>query len=283
VKIPIEAVAAGLIAVVALYVFRAVEPKMNPLQAPSTPEQVFLEDEPSKPTARLRTGSPALEEKTDAKAAVNAAQKRDRAPVENERAKGSVLEEKQEVRPARKAPVSPKASEPGPAEAPRSPVVAMKKEPPAGLAEEPKRAFDSAKEQEMPPQSYLPVPEARQKAMGEKEFVGAGAPKGRTLAAAPKLEVTRREKTTPVTFTVRASDVKMAGDETESLLHKLGLEKIERESVEDREVFTADLQAEKAKDLLDNLRRIGEVRVEGAPADKVEGVTGIRIEISSNP
>ena len=102
----------------------------------------------------------------------------------------------------------------------------------------------------------------------------AGFAPGRTTA---------EKKAGVVDVTICVMDVKMAGERIENVLGKLGGQKIKRESLQNMEVISAELQYEKIRDLLDKLGSIGEVKEKGVHSGIPKGNTGIRIVIVSNP
>jgi hypothetical protein len=103
------------------------------------------------------------------------------------------------------------------------------------------------------------------------------------LAAAPMVKESAVVKPGPVDLTVRVKDVRIAGREVENFLVQLGARKIKREFSEEKEVLTAELNALKAKEFLEKLKAIGEIKEKGMPLDISEGDIAIRVEIVSIP
>jgi hypothetical protein len=80
-------------------------------------------------------------------------------------------------------------------------------------------------------------------------------------------------------FLVRVKDVRAAGGELESLLHRLNALNVQRESRGNNEVFTAELEADKIKELDEKLRLLGVVQEREASVVSREKDATLRIEI----
>jgi hypothetical protein len=91
------------------------------------------------------------------------------------------------------------------------------------------------------------------------------------MAAKSKAEV--------MSFLVRARDVRLAGGEVESLLHQLGASRIERVSRASDEIITAEVKAEKIKELFEKLMLVGVVEEKDGRLDSIEKDATLRIEI----
>jgi hypothetical protein len=124
---------------------------------------------------------------------------------------------------------------------------------------------------EGPPRSQqaLPAPAAKQK---DKAVGGIGLNKA--LSATKK-----RVRADQIRATVHVGDVSTAVEEVEGLLSRLGALKIEKESLPNLEVITAELRTEKMQELIGNLMLIGEVGVISPSLNSAEEGTRIRIEI----
>ncbi len=96
---------------------------------------------------------------------------------------------------------------------------------------------------------------------------------------APSLRMAAKSKAEIMNFLVRARNVRLAGGEVESLLHQLGALRIDRVSRESDEIITAEVKAEKMKELFEKLKLIGEVEEKDARLGSVEKDATLRIEI----
>jgi hypothetical protein len=214
IKLPLEAFATVLIAVLAVYVFKAVEPRMKGLQVPSPREPAVARQEAPYP----------------AKAPAAEAQ----APREREA--------------ARKAPAKTEGKEM--ASAPPSPPAA------AGVA--------PAREDKM----ALAEGTARER----KELKKA-------QPMAPSLRMAAKAKAEVPSFLVRVKDVRTAGGELESLLRRLSALNVHRESRGNNEVITAEVKADKMKELFEKLKLLGEIQKKDTPLASLEKDSTIRIEL----
>jgi hypothetical protein len=214
IKLPLEAFATVLVAVLAVYVFKAVEPRMKGLQVSSPREPSVARQEAPYPAK-----APAAEPQ---------------APREKEA--------------ARKPPA--KAEGKDLAIAPPSPPAAAG----VGQMREDKMAL------------------AEGAARERKELKKA-------QPMAPSLRMAAKTKAEAISFLVRVKDVGMAGGELESLLHRLNALNAQRESRGNNEVFTAELKADKIKELDEKLRLLGVVQEREASVASREKDATLRIEI----
>jgi hypothetical protein len=224
IKVPIEALATVLIAVTAVYVFRAVEPEMKLAHLPAPTESMITRKEAPQPSKEAAADFLSPGEKT--------------APKEHK--------ERETDR-----------------------VSAV----PRGTGGEAIKKEESlmAKEKETERESIALAGAAKETRERKK------------LAAAPMVKESAVVKPGPVDLTVRVKDVRIAGREVENFLGQLGARKIKRESSEEKEVLTAELNALKAKQFLEKLKAIGEIKEKGVPLDISEGDIAIRVEIVSIP
>ncbi len=95
----------------------------------------------------------------------------------------------------------------------------------------------------------------------------------------PSLRMAAKAKPEGMSVVVQAKDIRHAGEEAVSLLNQLGALRIDRVSRESNEVITAEIKAEKMKELVERLKLFGEVEKKDAPPGSVEKDTTIRIEI----
>jgi serine kinase of HPr protein (carbohydrate metabolism regulator) len=101
----------------------------------------------------------------------------------------------------------------------------------------------------------------------------------KTQSRAPSLGVVAKEKVEAMGIKIQAKDIRRAGAETVGLLNQLGAGRIAQESLENTEFITAEVKAEKMKELLERLGFIGRVEEKDARLDSPEKNTAIRIEI----
>jgi hypothetical protein len=258
IKVPIEAFATVLIAVIAVYVFRAVEPEMKRAQLPVPSAQVVTREEAQQPSREPGAESLALGGKIALK---------DYPPVAPAREREAARKEE-------------KPFSPGPAE---ETVTAKKKQAPAERSEEMTETTGILKKQDFAEMRQAPRPAAR-----EGESIGladaARAMRERPkLAAAPVAKEAAVIKPGPIDVTVNVQDVRVAGQQVEKILGQLGARKIERESREGRELLAAELKAQSVKEFLEKLKDIGETKEKGIPRDIPEGDMAIRVDIVRNP
>jgi hypothetical protein len=246
IKVPLEAFATVLIAVVAVYVFKAVEPEMKGLQPPSPREPVIARHEAPYPAK-----APAAETQVPREKAV--AQK---IPARTD--------EKDLVIPAPASPsMAPKkeAAIPPPAEFPmmgESRTAERAPSPPAAAA-------------------IAPTQEDKMALAGEAARERKELKKAQPMA--PSLRMAAKSKAEVMSFVVRVREVRLAGGKVESLLHRLGALRIDRVSRESDEIITAEVKAEKMKELSEKLKLVGEVEEKDASLDTVEKDATLRIEI----
>jgi hypothetical protein len=240
IKVPIEALATVLIAVTAVYVFRAVEPEMKLAHLPAPTKPVITKEETAKPPQEIPKDSPSSRKKAAFK-----------DHTERDSAKVSSVPPGSEEKPIKK---EDKSALPSPAE---KPLTAEKKETATEI---------------LGKGESIAIPGAAKETRERKK-----------LAAAPMVKESAVVKPGPVDLKVRVKDVRIAGREVENFLGQLGARKIKRESSEEKEVLTAELNALKAKEFLEKLKAIGEIKEKGMPLDISEGDIAIRVEIVSIP
>jgi len=265
VKIPIEAFATVLIAVAAIYIFKAVEPKMK-YTAPLFPGPVAL----------------APEEKAIPKKDLSPGAKGDLARSEHKRDKGVITEgKKSAVAEVKEGELKIEPSKPLQGESPSEPVLAKKEKSIEPRHEKVAKAAESPK----PKASLSQLPSLGPPTKQEEIMASKGAGKEITWelgATGHPVSVAAEKKAGLMGITIHVMDIKMAREKTENILGQLGAQKIERKSLQGTEIISAELQAEKIKDLFEKLVSIGEVKEKGAPSDIPKGNTGIRIEIVRN-
>jgi hypothetical protein len=258
VKIPIQAFATVVIAVVAIYVFKAVEPQMKTVQPPSAPEQEFSKGEAPEPSPGTKTDSKAPGSKAAVKGPAKLYPKEGLARRADQKSRETLREEKGVSAESKEGLSIPGAGTSLPAELPSPPAVVKKRDAVQDRVEGPPRS-----------QRALPAPAAKEK---DEAVGGIGLTK--SLSAAKE-----RGRADQIHATVRVGDVSTAIKEVEELLIRLGALKIEKESLPNLEVITTELRTEKMQDLIANLMLIGEVGVISPSLTSAEEGTRIRIEI----
>ncbi len=279
IKIPLEALATVLIAVIAVYVFKAMEPEMKDLQVPSPKEPVIARQEAPYPAKAPAAEKQVLREKAVAQKSPAKTNGKD-LPVAKKEAEERVhVDEEGGVGKLKEA--TPPASEIKTLPAPAPPSTAPKKEAALPLPAEPPRIGESRTAERVPsPPAAAGVPPAQE----EKIPLAEGAARERkelkkAQPMAPSLRMAAKSKAEVMSFLVRARDVRLAGGEVESLLYQLGASRIERVSRASDEIITAEVKAEKIKELFEKLMLVGVVEEKDGRLDSIEKDATLRIEI----
>jgi len=262
VKIPIEAFATVLIAVAAIYIFKPVEPEMKRIPSLSSGPVALAPREKAIPKKDLSTGD-----------------KGDLARSEENREKRVSEEKKSLVAEVTEGESKAELSKPVAGERPSEAMLAEKEGPIEGRREEVAREAESPKPRVSAKQ--LPAREGPAKQEDSMVLRSAGIEmmrKSGTKGFAGGATETAAEVGL-IGITIHVMDVKLASEKVENLLGQLGAQKIKRESLQNTEVISAELQAEKIKDLFDKLASIGEVKEKGVPSESTNGDSRIRIEI----
>jgi len=265
IKVPIEALATVLIAVVAVYVFRAVEPEMKSLPVPPAVGPIITREEAPKPSRE-----PAVDTLGPRARDANKEQRRSDkdtvAPAPPENAFQAKQEEKSSLaRPA------------------EQPLAAKKKENVAESQGElggASRALKKQESSELKAASPPPLQERESLALSD---VARDTRERKKLAAAPKSMEAAALKPGPIEVSVIVKDVGVAGREIETFLGQAGATKIKRESHEGTEILTAELKAKNVREFLDKLKAVGEIKEKAISPEIAEGNIAIRVEIVSNP
>jgi len=271
VKVPIQAVATVLIAVLVVYVFKSVEPEMKKnIQLPSPTGQVTSEDEVSKKTQESdRPLAPPRDQ-----IALEGDAEKDEGPAtpatQSAGGKGA-LSTTEESAPSK------------PGEEQLTQLAAKKKEAAADQHEQGVETVESLTRQEAA--EFKQAPQAVPREGEGAEFSDTARETGerRKLGAAPRSMEAMVAKQRPIVVMVHVKDAHVAGKEVENLLNQLGARKIVRESREGREIFTAELQAQDIRELFKKLKAIGEMKEKDTSFVGPEGDVAVRIEILINP
>jgi len=287
IKIPMEVFATVLIAVAAIYVFKAVEPQMKPVGPPSAPEQGIAKEEPKEPspgTGAARTDFQAPASKVAVQRSAKPAEKEKGARSADERSRDS-LEEEKRVGTESKEDLSLAAADKSPPADPRSqPAPPKKRELPQYRVERPAPVSPSPGQEPLPPRQIPAEVSARQKEpLAEKDVLAGEVQMSKTLAGPAPLKASAKEAR-QVGVTIHVADVRSASGEIQGLLRRLGARRVEHESLQNAEILTTELQAEKLKELFETLKPIGDVKEKGGFPDIPQGENArIRIEVISQP
>ena len=82
-----------------------------------------------------------------------------------------------------------------------------------------------------------------------------------------------------ISLTINVKDIETAGKEIEKAFTQLGGRIIKTESLENKEIVTAELDSKKLKELFERLNRIGEIKENETDLKVLEGDVSITIEI----
>jgi hypothetical protein len=281
IKVPLEAFATVLIAVIAVYVFKAVEPQMKGLQVPSPREPVIARQGAPYPAKTPAAETQALQEKAVPQETPAKTKGKDLAVVQKETEKRTRMDEEAAVKKLKEAPPSGSEIKALPAPAPPSPAPTPKKEAVLAPPAEPPKIGESRTAERAPsPPAGAGVAPTRE----DKMVLAEGAARERkelkkAQPMAPSLRMAAKAKPEGMSIVVQAKDIRHAGEKAVSLLNQLGASRVDRESRESNEIITAEVKAEKVKELVEKLRLLGEVQEKDASLASLEKDAIIRIEI----
>ncbi len=253
IKVPATALATVLIAVVAVYVFRAVEPETRYLhQVPSTPAPAAPEMRVAEPPVSVppKAGAPEMRTGGD-RLAVSATDREvgeKRLPLEEKEALSKPAEqdaaERKESERLDAAPAGPSAAR-------------MRKAPHAKSA-------------------HPPVEK------GEALFGAAVKDEVRTPAVAAKAQAGAPEGAV-YTLSLHVKDSATAVSDIESLLARYGARKITKEFRDGKGLVTAEIEAGKTREMILELESVGEVREKGKVEGTPTGPITVKIEVIAGP
>jgi hypothetical protein len=262
VKVPIQALATVLIAVVAWNVYKTGEPEFRQMAPPST----ALQEAPQVPAPR--EPGPAA-----------GAAKRDESPSTREKKALAPAPYDIENRAMRQEPTvreEAKADSAKPAESMKAarPAAAPQKD-----EEEPKGA-GAARQPEMDRAAQVPARDQKQKAM--KAPVGAVAKMAEKQEARPAAAAKLSAAASPrpdLEVTLRARDPGAAAAEAETILKQIGAQAVERQTREGRVILTARIMTDRLEALREKLKSLGPVQESVHVAPHPGGALTVRIEI----
>jgi len=260
IKVPIEALATVLIAVIAVYVFRAAEPEMKSLPVPPAVAPFITKEEAPKPPRE--SGADYL-----------GARGKDVIQGQPEKDKGT-------------AAPAPPASAMGPRREEKSPPSMPAEETPGGKQKEAlaegqgeAKVAEAWKRQELSESKAASQPPLRKR----ESLILSGMARDQKQVAAPKAMPTQTIKTAPIEVSVIVKDVRHASSEVEAILGQAGARNINKESQEGKEVLTAELQVQNLQEFVEKLKPIGKIKEKVIIPDSSEGNITIRVDLSSNP
>jgi hypothetical protein len=271
VKIPIQALTAVLIAVLAVQIYRVGEPEMKVIVAP--PATVFESGKEHAPSAPQKSPEFAPAPSGKEKAVPRGGAKKDR-----DMQVSSPPVSSNELIRREKMPIPHEAETP----AQKSMVVAKKRGDLQDKGEEAMHTAFSAKAQEAPKATRAPAPEYKRAERGD--YASTAREKGAYEGAptAPQLMGAVAIKPVRIGVAVHVKDLHDAVREAETQLGKSGARKIQRQSRNEKEVLTAVINDQRLRELMEKLKSIGEIEEKGIPADIRGRDISITIELFSD-
>ena len=279
IKIPLEALAACLVAVLAVYIYNATGPETANVTAPverPAPVPRDLTPAPERKAGTLPEGEKG-QQTGPANSAENNGTGRERgfAPVPGEQStvppggdegRARALSKKEEAGPA--APGTT-ASGAGERKAERTETTKSSGAAPAASRPSAAPGIPSSEQEVTPSPSRAPERQADRLKKG-----GNAHQAGDLASAVPRYRLVVKTET---------GSIKTAAGKTETLLRKLGAGKITRDSRQGLEIIEAEITSRQLKTVLDTLNAIGKVEAAGTPQGLSEGPKPVRIEIRSDP
>ncbi len=292
-KVPLEAMATVFIAVLAVYVFRAVEPQMKsmpvpPSVGPSISRQETPKPSPEKPPAATLGGEKKMEGEQEKKDAGIPAPPPTPSSVTQEEPAAAPAKESVGAMMRKEAPSEMKEEMKGglKAQAPAplsSSQAALGERDSAARSDERPAVLERKAEMAPapPPAASAPEPPAgsapeerrflERPAVPERRKMMASAPKGKE---APAL----REQQQRYEVSLFVKDLKGAGLEVKNLLDRSGASNIQSESLEGQELVTAEIRALNINEFMEKLKGVGEIR-DKLDAPQVPATSPIAIRI----
>ena len=286
-KIPVQVFATVVIAVAAIYVFKAVEPQMKPVVPSAAPEQGIAKEESLASSPATGKG-PAEYRVSGSQVAVQKsaepAEKEKGTRRVDERSRDSLEADRRIAAESKEGLSMAGADKTPPPEPSSQPVPLKKREPLQDRIERPARVSPSPGQESLPPRQSPAEVAARQKEpLAEKDVLAGEVHMGKTLAAPAALKAAAKEPR-QVGVTIHVGDVKSASGEIQGLLRRLGARRVEHESLQNSVILTTELQAEKLKELFDALKPIGDLKEKSGVPDISQGdIARIRIEVIHQP
>ncbi|MEN6321650.1 MAG: DUF2275 domain-containing protein [Syntrophaceae bacterium] len=273
IKIPIQALATVLIAVIAFQIYRVGEPELQVVVAP--PAAVFESGKVQAPVASQKSPEFAPAPTAKGKSAPIERAKQDAdmfAPSPPERSEDATRREEMRFRDEVKL---------------HKPVITEeKRETVKDKSNEARQTASSVKQQEFP--QTLPAQPQEYKMEERSDYEDfAKAKKAKkeyesAPAAAPQVMGAAVSKLEHIRIAVHVTDAEASVKEVEALLSTFDARKVQRRSHEGKDVITAELRVQKLSALVQKLKAIGDTEGGGIPADIRGRDVFIRVEILSD-
>jgi len=266
IKVPLEAFATVLIVVAAFYLFKAIEPEIKGVHAPVVTEQAISKEEASKQAAEPKRDTTIL----GGKVALEGVSK----PQKEE---GVIRDKNQPEKEVKEGPKQ-RVAAPTTCETPSSLELANK----TGAPEEPPRPSEPLSRQAQAyRQPSVPAGVEQETDSAAKAPVRGEKVERRAFSATAQITTSAVRKPGTIDITLQTREAKTASGDIENILNQLGAQNINKESLQSTEILTAELHAEKAQELLDKLKLLGEVKEKGLSAELPGRIIRIRIEIAN--
>jgi hypothetical protein len=246
IKLPLEAVVTALIVVITIYIFRTIPPEMKRAQAPSEHESVI-----ARSTSKVDDKSISKEkiapplDRNDREKPLLLSPPLEKGPVTRSQ---RLIERKEGF----------EAEQPVPA---KKPMIMDK------LEKVPQTPAQIAEQDEVRPSAGAVTKEKA------KTEVSSRASKTKVLD----------ERKEAISMSIRVKDIKTASKEIEKTLIQLAGKIAKTEFSENKELVTAEIDSQKLKEFIANLKSIGEVEEKEMDLKTLEGHVEIAIEIMKKP
>jgi hypothetical protein len=265
IKLPVEAVATVLIAIAAIYIFKAIQADVKFAKAPLEEKPRILLEEKDRSQIGIKGSENIIVRDKVLKQSeeLGAGQKNEKGlPLAGTDRKRLFSEEKDKIHAFKEGkPVPAKPSEQN----------MLEKE----------SEITTRKSLEV----QVPAPTARQEERRlSVEAAVRDELKTEVLSRAPKEKASAEEKAEKISLTLYVKDVESAGKEIENIVIQLRGKIIKTESLVGKKVITVECDSKKINELIERLRLVGKIKEEGLSLKTLEGIKGIisiRIEIMS--
>jgi hypothetical protein len=153
------------------------------------------------------------------------------------------------------------------------------------LPVKPAEQFMFAEEREIPAGKPREAPKAstriakRDKVLPSAGVVKKGELKHEALPYEQRAQVLVEKKNEAINLTINVKDIETAGKEIEEAFIRYGGKIIKKEYFVQRNIIFAELDSKKMEELLEKLKRVGEIKEEAFGLEPREGSIEIRIEI----
>ncbi len=275
VKVPIQALASVLIVVLALYVYRSVEPEMKMVQTPpkaAHEDLAISKSEAQQQYDKAGAGAPSAGSRSVPE------QRRDKATGtmgEAPRTGVAGIQEKEGATPPAGTAAEPSKPEQKGAAADRQAQEMKAAAPPPIQGESPQA-------QKAPPK-VLARGEAESRVSVETQENAKEARSGFSPQPAGKAGQSSAKKAEVAGFRLHVNDVTTATGEIRELLGELGARGITAESRDRAVVITGELAARQMDELSRRLKLLGRLEEKEAQPSSTEGPVPISIEVSNRP